>query len=333
MPPEVTLFHEDTTPERLAVSLANGWPSSSLWSDEAGLIVGSHAMSEEVALRFLALLNRLWDGNEFDRERETTTSAHIRGRRFTVSLMLQPHILGNLIAIGAADAGSEGVARGGGALGRFLIAWPKTTIGERSYKAGDLDSPELKAFDQRLEQLLGVELPVDDDGALQPRQLPLSPKAFEVWRQFHDDVERELGRHGDFAALPDFGSKCAEQAARLACVFQMFANEHSKEVGARMMRAGTEVALWHLHEARRTLERIGTSGEVIDAQALLEWLHKREDEPTLMQTLQFGPWRLRDKKRRDRAIQKLVEHGIARLRKRDGKTYLALNPKVREWVL
>ena len=333
VPPEVNLFHEDTTPERLAVSLANGWPSSSLWSDEAGLIVGSHAMSEEVALRFLALLNRLWDGNEFDRERETTTSAHIRGRRFTVSLMLQPHILGNLIAIGAADAGSDGVARGGGALGRFLLAWPRTTIGGRFYKAGDLDSPELKAFDQRLEQLLGVELPVDDDGALQPRQLPLSSEAFEVWRQFHDDVERELGRQGEFAALPDFGSKCAEQAARLACVFQLFVNEHSKEIGARMMRAGAEVALWHLHEARRTLDRIGTSGEVTDAQALLGWLHRREDEPTLMQTLQFGPSRLRDKKRRDRAIQKLVEHGIARLQKRDGKTYLALNPKVREWVL
>jgi hypothetical protein len=89
-PPQIRLFHEDTSPEKLAVNLADGWPSSSLWSDEAGLVVGSYAMSEASALRFLTLLNRLWDGNEFDRQRETRACAHIRGRRFTCSLMLQP---------------------------------------------------------------------------------------------------------------------------------------------------------------------------------------------------------------------------------------------------
>jgi hypothetical protein len=31
-----SLFYEDTNPEALAVDFAEGWPSASLWSDEAG---------------------------------------------------------------------------------------------------------------------------------------------------------------------------------------------------------------------------------------------------------------------------------------------------------
>lgn len=134
VPPLVKLFHEDTSPERLAVNLADGWPTASLWSDEAGLIVGSHAMTEDVALRFLSLLNRLWDGNEFDRQRESRSCAHVRGRRFTVSLMMQPAVLAKLVAIGS------GIARGTGALARFVVAWPSTTMGSRDYRPGDLDS-------------------------------------------------------------------------------------------------------------------------------------------------------------------------------------------------
>jgi hypothetical protein len=41
-----SLFHEDVTPEALAQSIASGWPSSSLWSDEAGLVIGAHGMSD-----------------------------------------------------------------------------------------------------------------------------------------------------------------------------------------------------------------------------------------------------------------------------------------------
>jgi hypothetical protein len=100
IPAEVALFHEETTPEKLALILATGWPSSSLWSDEAGLVIGSHAMTKDVAMRFLALLNRLWDGGEMKRERVARESAHLRGRRFTVSLMMQPHVLATLMKVG-----------------------------------------------------------------------------------------------------------------------------------------------------------------------------------------------------------------------------------------
>jgi hypothetical protein len=64
-----SIFHEDTNAARLAVDLAEGWPSASIWSDEAGLVIGSHGMNDDNLMGFIGLLNRLWDGNDFDRSR------------------------------------------------------------------------------------------------------------------------------------------------------------------------------------------------------------------------------------------------------------------------
>jgi hypothetical protein len=49
-----SLFLEDVTPEALVLALASGWPSTSLWSDEAGLVIGSHAMSDQSVMRTMA---------------------------------------------------------------------------------------------------------------------------------------------------------------------------------------------------------------------------------------------------------------------------------------
>jgi hypothetical protein len=236
VPPEVKLFHEDATPEALAVALARGWPTASLWSDEGGLVIGSHAMSEDSAMRFLALLNRLWDGGTFDRQRESRNSAHVKGRRFTAALMLQPEALAKLVATG------DGIARGVGAFARFLIARPSSTIGTRAYRPGDPNGPELLAFDDRLRALLNLRLPLDDEGALDPPVLRLSPEAFDIWRRLHDDIERELGGKGEFADLPDFGAKPAEQAARISCVLHIFTHGPEGEIGDDMMMAGAQLA-------------------------------------------------------------------------------------------
>jgi hypothetical protein len=322
VPPQIKLFHEDTTPERLAVNLAEGHPSASLWSDEAGLIVGSHAMSEGVALRFLALLNRLWDGNPFDRDRETRASAHFRGRRFTVSLMLQPGVLVALTGAG------DGIARGVGTLARFLLAWPVSTIGSRSYRTGDLDAPALRAYDARLRSLLDRSLPLDDEGNLVPPALRLSDEAFKTWRDLHDQVERELGPRGKFADLPDFGAKIAEQAARLACVMHVFEHGPHSEIGPGSMLAGTQIALWHLHEGRRALAGAGRLADLLDAKILLEWLQPRTEPATVGDVLRIGPYRLRDKKRRDAAIVILTDHNLARIERRGHAEIIALNPEV-----
>jgi len=50
-------------------------------------------MNNDNLMAFIGLLNRLWDGQDFDRNRLTVKSAQIKGRRLTVSLMMQPVVL------------------------------------------------------------------------------------------------------------------------------------------------------------------------------------------------------------------------------------------------
>lgn len=117
-----TLFYEDVTPEALAQEIAAGWPSAALWSDEGALVVGSHGMSDDSALRYFGLLNRFWDGDSFGRFRTTARSFTVTGRRLTCSLMMQHIVLCQLVSVGG------GIARGVGFLARFLAAWPPALL-------------------------------------------------------------------------------------------------------------------------------------------------------------------------------------------------------------
>jgi Protein of unknown function (DUF3987) len=325
VPPEVQLFYEDTSAEKLVINLATGWPSASLWSDEGGLVIGSYAMSETSALGFLTLLNRLWDGNSFNRERVSRESVHLRGRRFTVSLMLQPRTLETLVATG------DGIARSVGAFSRFLMAWPNSTMGTRLYRQ-EKPASEQDVFNARVRALLDKPLPLDQDLCLDPPKLRMAGKAFEAWRSLHDTVENTLGIAGEFCDLTDFGAKAAEHAARLAAVIHLFENGNpASEISLDTVVKGATLALWHLNEARRIFSILGQVGALDDAQVLLDWLRARTEPPRVGDILRLGPYCLRDKSRRDRAIEALELHGIAHREKPDGGAEtLILNPKIQK---
>jgi hypothetical protein len=262
------LFYEDVTPEALAQEIAAGWPSAALWSDESALVVGSHGMSDDSALRYFGLLNRFWDGNSFERFRATAKSFTVAGRRLTCSLMMQHVVLCQLI--GAAG----GVARGVGFLARFLVAWPHSTMGTRLYREADLNAPALANWDAKIKKLLSLPLPADDKNmALDPPTIFLSSEARARWVEFHDDIENELDRAGEFGEVPDFAAKAAENAARMAAIFWVVENGPSGDVDAETMDAAAALASWHLHEAKRIFYALKVPQAVADA-VLLEPISK-----------------------------------------------------------
>jgi putative DNA primase/helicase len=318
------LFFEDVTPEKLGEMMAVGWPSASLWSDEGGLVVGGHGMSDDSAMRFFALLNRFWDGRDFDRDRSTTKSFQIDGRRFTVSLMMQQVVFEKLIAAGG------GASRGIGFLARFLTASPPSTMGSRFYKPGDLNAPESRAFDQRIQELLSLKLPTEGDNmALRPPVLSLSAAAHEEWRTYHDAVESELRRGGEFGDVGDFAAKNAENAARLAALFHVFAHGPCGEIDADLMKAGCAVAMWHLLEAKRLIGPAKLPQAVADARALEDWLIGRPRPTTRRDISQYGPSPVRDRARRDAALDLLIEkHRVAERQQQSG-VILVLHPHIR----
>jgi hypothetical protein len=322
------LFYEDTNSPTLAADLAGDWPSASLWSDEAGLVVGAHGMSDDMAMGFFALLNRLWDGNPFERDRSTARRARVQGRRFTVSLMMQPVVMARLLST------AGGASRGMGLISRFFACWPESTIGSRPYRAVS-GLPHGKAFGERLQRLLALPLPLDPETptpmALAPPILRLSARAQRVWELFHNDVEVDLGKHGEYAEVRDIGAKVAENAARLAGNFHVMENGAAGEIDSKTMFRASQVVSWHLCEARRLLATFDKPQSLSDAEILLEWLLKQPDAQPIepRHILRVGPRALgRDVKRRDAAIDVLVAHQYLRQAPSAGKRY-ALNPRAR----
>jgi len=324
-PPRVPrLIYADATPEALAYGLAKQWPSGGVVSAEGGIVFGSHGMGKDSVMRNLAMLNQLWDGTNLTIDRRTSESFTVSGARLTVALQVQEPTLREFFSKSGA------LARGTGFLARFLIAWPASTQGFRPFTEAPGAWPALAAFNQRLAAILHQPEPINDDGALTPAMLSLSPEAKRAWVEYHDAIESELASGGELYDVRDVASKSADNAARLAALFQMF--EHGTgAVSGNCFESANLIAAWHLKESRRFFGELALPAELADAVRLDNWLTdycRRERKGIVNKRLlnQYGP--VRDRTRLDAGINELIEHDRVRLLNKGRQVDLAMNPSL-----
>jgi len=317
----------DDTPEKLAWRLAQQWPSAGVVSSEAGLIFGSHGMGKESVMRNLALLNVLWDGGTHSVGRRTSESFTVRGARLTIALQIQEATLRSFFD----KAGI--LARGTGFLARFLVAWPESTQGCRPFTEAPANWPHLAAFNKRIAEILNDPVKIDNDGALTPALMTLTPEAKAEWIAYHDAIERELASGGELYDVRDVASKSADIAARLAALFQMFEHGMNGAVRLDCFKSAARIAAWHLNESRRFFGELALPAELADAVRLDSWLMeycKRKQTHIIGKTYvrQHGP--LRDGQRLNAAIRELADLDRLRLAQ-DGKLLtIHLNPALFE---
>jgi putative DNA primase/helicase len=259
------LIHADATPEALSWSLARDWPSGGVMSSEAGIVFGGHAMGRDSVMRNLSLLNVLWDGGTVRVERRTLDSFTVSGARLTMGLAVQPETVRQFMEA------TKGLARGNGFAARFLIAAPQSTQGSRAFKKAPTWR-HLPAFSARLRELLATPVELDENGGLKPPVLTLSGEARAVWIRFHDEVEAELRPGGDMAEVRDVASKAADNVARMAALFHLYAHEPSGQIGADAVAAAAAIVGWHLYQARKFLGDVVAPRELSIARRLDAWL-------------------------------------------------------------
>lgn len=327
VPPRVPrLIYSDITPEELGYQLAKRWPSAAITASEGGTVLGGHSMTGDSAMRNMARLNDLWSGQEISSDRRTSESWVARGARLTVGLQVQESTLRSFF-----DK-SAGLARGTGFLARFLVAWPQSTQGKRLFKDAPGQWPKLAAYHQRIERILSVPTPMDDDGALTPSLIPLSADAKAMWVEYHDEVETRLAVGGDYADVRDVASKSADNAARLAALFHIFENGGGGAIGLEAMEAGCMVAVWHLQESRRFFGEIAVPVEMADAMRVIRWaveVGRTQGGTVATRDLQrLGP--VRSKDRLDAALRELQAHHHVRLRTEGKRKLVEINPALRE---
>ncbi len=323
-PPQVPrLTYQDCTPEQLAYSLATGWPTAGVLSSEAGTVLGAHGMGKDSMVRNLAFLNVAWEGGIHQVDRRTSESFTVKGARLTMSLAIQDATLR------AFFDRTGTLARGTGWMARFLLAWPESTQGTRMYAEAPERWPALAAFHKRLENLLQMPLPFDDDGRLEPPQLNLTPAAKAAWIEYHDAIETELRRGGELIDVRDVASKSADNAARLAALFHVFEHDGLGDIGTESFQGAARLAAWHLNESRRYFGEMAQAPELSDAARLdaylLAYLRDTHQGAAGKRHLQqFGP--IRDGRRLDAALQELVDLDRVRLIKDVKRIMVEANP-------
>lgn len=311
----------DATPEGLAISLAQGWPSAGVMSSEAGLILGAHGMSAESIMRNLGLLNILWDGQTHQITRRTAETIILNGARLTMSLQLQEE------AFREFQNKSGGLARGIGFLARFLVAFPDSTQGTRFFTESPPDWPKLNHFNKRVDEILHMVPQMTEDYALTPKLMRLSVDAKKLWIDFHDAIESGLIAGGELEGVRDVASKAADNAARLAALFQMF--EHGMgEISADSFESASAIVAWHLHEARRFLSQMSLKSETKNLIKIDKWLIRQYRETGVTSIAknhlrQSGP--IRESSELDRLLKELAN--LNRLRIIHGRqTFIEINP-------
>jgi hypothetical protein len=309
------LFFEDVTQEALASQIAEGWPSASLWSDEGALVLNSHGMQNNIA-KFVALLNRLWDGKPFTSHRKTSKNVNVTNRRLTVSLMLQPLILQQMLSKGG------GVNRQSGFMARSLMAFPESSMGERFYQEPPESQAALSNFHQRLIDCLNESLSLDKDGCHKIPTLHFSSQAKSAWISFFNEIETNLS--DKWFSIKDFASKAAENTARLSALLHLFSGNKG-QLNHEEMQQAIEIIRWHLCETRRIFYSRPKTSQHVDAIKLLGWIVEKAFATTTPRFLQqYSP--IREKQRRDKAIQMLLDHQYLRETQPNGKTTLLVNP-------
>ena len=319
------LIYGDATPEALKWNLAMLWPSGGVVSSEAGIVFGAHGMGKDSVMRNLATLNQLWDGADIATERRTSESFTVKGARLTIALQVQEATLRSFFDRTGA------LARGTGFLARFLVAWPESTQGFRPFTEAPANWPHLAQFNQRIAAILEQPAPIDEEGALCPAMLPLTPDAKAAWVAFHDAIESELASGGELYDVRDVASKTADNAARLAALFQVFEQPQGGAVGLTAFESASRIAAWHLNEARRFFGELALPAELADAARLDSWLIdycKREQTHlvTTKKVQQFGPGGLREKAAIETAMRELEELGRARLAQDGRRRIIKVNP-------
>jgi putative DNA primase/helicase len=191
------------------------------------------------------------------------------------------------------------------------------------------------AFNVRAKELLELDLPVSDKGELDPPVMLLDDEARKLWAAYHDEVELELGEYGEYSLIRDVGAKSAENAARIACVFQIWSEGPGGKINAKWMASGIAIAYWHLNEALRLFFQADKPQELQDAELLSAWLTTeardrldKDGRLPIVEILHSGPYRLREKARRDAAIKVLTDPEVAHLRllSVDRRKLLQVNP-------
>ncbi|MDV6345189.1 YfjI family protein [Nitrosomonas sp. Is37] len=254
------LMTGDVTPEQLQVMLVEQHERMTLISDEAGIFqILSGQYSGGVAI--LDVFLQAYSGASVRIDRRSR-QAFMEKPALTFCLMLQPGILQN--------AASDQRFHDSGLLARFLFTIPQNTVGRCDVRKRNPIPDDIKRVwhDKLLDLLVDAEKPTPA-----PRMLAFTHKGRELWLDFAQQVEDELGENGKLHHMAEWGAKLPGNCARIVGLMQLIkTGRNSDRVDVDAVGRAVTLCELLIEHAKAAFQLLGADQIEADALHVMKWI-------------------------------------------------------------
>ncbi|MCC7112041.1 MAG: DUF3987 domain-containing protein [Deltaproteobacteria bacterium] len=288
---------DDATPEALTLALAAQGGALALMSAEAdGLVTSMGRYSEEANLGPLLAGHT---GERFSRDRVAGGSLVIPRATMTVCIAAQPVTLAML----APHAGR-------GLPARMLFALPDDRLGRRRDDGAPVPANVANGYRGLIRRLAELPAHRDATGMLEPAAVPFSPGARRIFEGYHAILEPRLA--GDLVPIQAWAGKLRGQLVRIATLFHVVgAEDYTEPVTEEAAAQAMCLADYLIAHSFAAHASMGASEAQRDAATVLRAV-RRSGNSTATEREILRLCRGLDRKRRDAALDVLVERGHLR---------------------
>ena len=262
----------DISPEHLASLLCANGGRLAVADAEGGLIfeiMGGRYTKNGGPNMEIFLKGHAGDAVRVDRSGRSSEFA--RTAALTCILTAQPAILRNLAA--------NDQMRGRGLLARFLFTMPSGLIGARAYANKPMNPQFVEQYAARLYDLLAVP-PLDPDDPEAHRRLNLDGEALEVWRTYHDQIEKAQAPDGELSHMTDFASKLAGAVARIAGILHLMKHgaQAPQNIEPATVAGAWALGMFFLEHTKAAFAEMGAGGDMGLARRVYGWISRHRPE-------------------------------------------------------
>jgi hypothetical protein len=307
-PPERRVLVHDITIERLAELLADNPKGLLLAREELAGWLGSFARYRAKAtvessdLPYWLSIHGA-RSIRVDRKGGDRRTTYVPHAAVSVIGGIQPGTLARCLGPAYSEAGLTA---------RLLLAMPPRR--RKSWTEAEAAPETVKAYEDLLDKLLGLEL-VDDEQGPRPFDVKLDRDAKQRWITYYGEwAARQDAAHGDYAALL---SKLEGACGRLALLHHVVSRVGQGEddcdpVEVESIEAAITLVQWFAHEAARIYSTLEEEDGERDTRRLVEWVQRQGGRVTVKQLQNSNSRKYPTRDQAETALDGLVELELGR---------------------
>jgi hypothetical protein len=266
VPHSLQIWTQDTTPEKLGVTMAENDERLAIVSDEGGIF-------ETLGGRYsggvsnLDLCLKAHAGSPSKVDRINRPSVFMEHPALTLVLSPQPEVLRNLIK-------KHPEFRGQGLLARFLYDLSPSRLGQRTGQSVPVPDHAAKQYSQAICKML--EWPRGET----PTILHFSHEARAEYHEFWSAVEKDMADGGRFELIRDWAGKFPGAMVRIAgvihCCLHAFEAPAAKKVSGPTMKLARVIGEVLSEHARVTFDLMGEDATLTAARKVWTWIARQK---------------------------------------------------------